>query len=84
MLSSHEHGGIVCVINSMSECDNTGIPFPEDICSFARHTERRFKVAVIGTTNCNLQSVFADWPDINLDDHQEASHIIDRTIASNG
>lgn len=53
------------------------------IYSFARHTERRFKVAVIGTTNCNLQSVLADWPDINLDDHQEASHIIDRTIASN-
>lgn len=47
------------------------------------HTERCFKVAVIGTTNCNLQSVLADRPDINLDDHQEASHIIDRTIASN-
>ena len=39
MLSSPYHGGVVCVISNMDECDSSGIALLEDICSFARHTE---------------------------------------------
>ena len=82
MLSSPYHGGVVCVISNMDECDSSGITLLEDICSFARHTERRFKIAVTSTTDCNLRSVLTDWPVINLEDHPEDPHTIDRTIAS--
>ncbi|KAL9133602.1 MAG: hypothetical protein Q9175_005214 [Cornicularia normoerica] len=82
MLSSWDHGGILCVIDSMNECDNSRMAFLEDICSFARHTERRFKIAITSTADCDLQSVLTDWPTINLDDHQQDSHTINSRLAS--
>ena len=83
MLSSPYHGGVVCVISNMHECDSSGIALLEDICSFARHTERRFKIAVTSTTDCSLKSVLTDWPAINFGDYREEdTHIIDRAIAS--
>ena len=82
VLSSHEHCGIVCVINSMGECDSSCIAFLEDICSFARQTERRFKIAVTSTTSCNFQSVLAGWPTIDFDDNREDPHIVDTMSAS--
>ena len=82
MLSSPYHGGVVCVISNMDECDSSGIALLEDICSFATHTERRFKIAVTSTTDCSLNTVLTDWPAINLDDYQDDHHIVDMTIAS--
>ena len=77
-----ERDGIVCVINSMNECDNSFLAFLEEICSLAKHTERRFKFAVTSTTNYVFQSVLTGWPAINLDDHQEDSHTVNRTVDS--
>ena len=82
ILLSCERDGIVCVINSMSECDSSFLAFLEEICNLAKHTERRFKVAVTSTTNYMFQSVLTGWPVINLDDHQEDSHTVNRTLAS--
>ena len=82
ILSSHEHGGIVCVINSMDECDSPCTSFLEDICSFSSHTERRFKVAVTSSTRSNLHSVLGDWPTINLDDHREDAQDVSKTLSS--
>ncbi|KAF6226268.1 hypothetical protein HO133_009134 [Letharia lupina] len=81
ILSSHEHGGIMCVINSMDECDSPCTSFLKDICSFASHTERHFKVAITSSTSSNLHSVLGDWPTINLDDHREDAQGDSRTIA---
>ena len=82
ILLNCERAGIVCVINSMSECDSSFLAFLEEICSLAKHTERRFKFAVTSTTNYVFQSVLTGWPAINLDDHQEDSHTVNRTLAS--
>ena len=82
MLSSPYHGGVVCVISNMDECDSSGIALLKDICSFARHTERRFKIAVTSTTDGNLKLVLTDWPAISFEDHPEDSHTIDSTRAS--
>ena len=82
ILLSCENDGIVCIINSMSECDSSFLAFLEEICSLVRHTERRFKVAVTSTTNYICQSVLTGWPAINLDDQQEGSHTINPTLAS--
>ena len=71
LLSSHDHGGILCVINSMDECDESRIAFLEDICNFASQTERRFKICITSTADCDLQSALNDWPVINLDDHRQ-------------
>ena len=82
ILLSCETDGIVCIINSMSECDSSFVNFLEETCSLARQTERRFKVVVTSTTNNNFQSVLSGWPTINLDDHQEDSHTVNPTLAS--
>ena len=82
MLSSPYHSGVVCVISNMNECDSSGIALLEDICSFARHTERRFKIIVTSTTDYSLKSVLTDWPAIDLEDHPEDPHTIGSTIAS--
>ena len=82
ILLNCEKDGIVCVINSMSECDSSFLSFLEEICSLAKHTERRFKVAVTSTTNHVFQSVLTGWPAINLDDHQEDPHTVNRNLAS--
>ncbi len=71
VLLSWDHGGILCVINGMSECEDPCRAFLLAICSLAKHTERRFKIAIISTSDCNLQPVLADWPTIDLDSHQE-------------
>ena len=71
LLSSHEHGGVLCVINSMDECDESRIAFLEDICSFASQTERRFKICITSTADCDLQSALNDWPTINLENHRQ-------------
>ena len=82
MLSSPYHGGVVCVISNMEECESSGVSLLEDICRFARHTGRRFKIAVTSTTDCSLKSVLTDWPAINLEDHREDPNAFDRKIAS--
>ena len=82
ILLSCETDGIVCLINSMSECDSSFVTFLEETCSLARETERRFKVVVTSTTNNNFQSVLSGWPAINLDDHQKDSHTVNPTLAS--
>ena len=82
ILLSCERDGIVCVINSMSEWDSSFLAFLEEICSLAKHTERRLKFAVTSTTNNDIQSVLTGWPAINLDDHQEDPHTVIRTLAS--
>ena len=73
ILSSWDHGDTLCVINNMGECDSPGLAFLEDICSLARHIERRFDIAITSTTDKHLQEVLAGWPTINLEDHQEDS-----------
>lgn len=82
ILLNCEYGCIMCVVNTMSECDTSFFAFLDEISSFARLTERRFKVAVTSTTNYNLQSVLAGWPAIDLDDHQEDANIVNQTLAS--
>ena len=82
ILLNCEHGGLVCVLDSMSECENSCLAILEYICILARQTERRFKFVVTSNTNCNLQPVLSNWPTINLDDHQEDPHNISRTIVS--
>ena len=83
VLTNYEKDGIVCVISySMSECHSSFLAFLKELCSLARHTERRFKVAVTSTTNYSFQSVLTGWPAINLDDHQENSHTVSATLAS--
>ena len=82
ILLSCENDGIVCIISSTSECDDSFLAFLEEICSLAKHTERRFKVAVTSTTNYVFQSVLTGWPAINLDDHQEDPRTVNRTLAS--
>lgn len=79
VLSSRDHGGNLCVINGMSECDTSRLAFLENICSFGRHTERRSKIDI---TSCDLQSALTDWPTINLDDHREGSNVVNRDLAS--
>ena len=80
MLSSWDHDGILCVIDGMSECDHSRMAFLEDICSLARHTEQRFKIAITSSADCNIQSVLAEWPTINLESHKED---IKSNLASN-
>ena len=82
ILLNCERDGIVCVINSMSQYDSLFLAFLEEICSLAKHTERRFKFAITSTTNYVFQSVLTGWPAINLDDHQEGSHTVNRALAS--
>lgn len=48
--------------------------FLEDICSFAKHTERRFNIVIASNVDRNIQSVLEDWPTINLDNHQDNDH----------
>ena len=71
MLSNWDHGDILCVIDGMSECKDSCRAFLLDICSLAKHTERRFKIAITSSSDFNLQPVLADWPTINLDSHRE-------------
>lgn len=80
VLLNCERGGFVCVLDSMSGCEESCLSSLDDICSLARHTERRFKVVVSGTTNSSLQRVLADWPTINLDSHSEDPHNINSAI----
>ena len=82
LLSRNDHGGILCVINRMDECDESRMAFLEDICNFAMQTERRFKIVIASTADYDLQSALTDWPTINLDDHRKDSLIIDSTLAS--
>lgn len=70
-LSSWDHDGIWCVINGMSECEDSCTAFLSDICSLAKHTERRFKIVITSTSDCNLRRLLAGWPSIDLDSHQE-------------
>lgn len=87
LLSSWDHGRIVCVIYSVSECDISCMAFLEDICSFAKHAERRFKIVIASNVDRNIQSVLEDWPTINLDNHQdndlqESFNTADKDLAS--
>ena len=82
VLLNCENGGFVCVLDSMSGCEESCLSFLDDICSLARHTERRFKVVVTSTTNRNLQRVLADWPTINLDNHPDDPHKVNSAIVS--
>ena len=81
MLSSPYHSGVVCVISNMDECNSSGIALLENICSFARHTERRFKIAVTSTSDCSLRSMLTDWPAINFEIYPENPHTADSRIA---
>ena len=82
VLLNCENGGFVCVLDSMSECEESCLSFLDDIFRLARHTERCFKVVVTSTTNRNLQRVLADWPTTNLDNHSEDPHNINSAIVS--
>ena len=71
MLSTWDHGGILCVIDGISECEDSCRAFLLDICSLAKHTERRFKIVITSTSDFDLRPVLAEWPTINLDSHRE-------------
>jgi ankyrin repeat protein len=66
-----EHGGALCVINGLDECDDSRMVFLKDLSRFASLTERRCKIAITSTADSDLQAALADWPTINLDDHRE-------------
>ena len=79
VLSSWDHDGIWCVINRMNECEDSCTTFLSDICSFAKHTERRFKIIITSTSDCDSRRLLAGWPSINLSSHQEG---VDSKVAT--
>jgi ankyrin repeat protein len=82
ILSNLDHGGIFCVINGLDECDDSRTAFLENLCSFARQTERRFKIVITSTADSDLQAALADWPTINLDDQSEDPDTAKTNLAS--
>ena len=60
VLSSCDHDGIWCVINEMHECEDSCTTFLSDICSFTKHTERRFKIIITSTPDCDSRRLLAD------------------------
>ena len=82
VLSDWDHGGILCVINSLDECDDSRTVFLKDLCRFASVAERRYKIAITSKTDSDLQAVLADWPTINLDDQPEDLDTVNTNLAS--
>lgn len=68
VLLSRDHGGILCVINGLDECDDSRTAFLKGLCSLTSITERRYKIVITSATDSDLQAALADWPTINLDD----------------
>ena len=79
VLSSCDHYGIWCVINGMHECEDSCTTFLSDICSFTKHTERRFKIIFTSTPDCDSRRLLAGWPSTNLNSHQET---VDSKVAT--
>ena len=71
VLSSCDHDGIWCVINGLHECEDSCTTFLSNICSFTKDTERRFKIIITSTPDCDSRRLLAGWPSINLNSHQE-------------
>ncbi|KAL8876142.1 MAG: hypothetical protein Q9198_005608, partial [Flavoplaca austrocitrina] len=82
VLSDWGHGGILCVINSLDECDDSRTVFLKDLCRFASVSERRYKIAITSKTDSDLQAMLADWPTINLDDQPEDLNTVNTNLAS--
>jgi ankyrin repeat protein len=70
------------VINGLDKCDDSRIAFLNDICDFAKVTERCWKIVITSTVDCELQAALADWPTINLDDHLENSELANKNLES--
>ncbi|RDL42485.1 uncharacterized protein BP5553_02464 [Venustampulla echinocandica] len=68
MLSNWDHGGLLCVISGMDECDDSRTEFLEDICTFARQTERHFKMAISSNQDADLKATLTGWPAININE----------------
>ena len=79
VLSSWDHDGIWCVINGMSECEDSCATFLSDICSLAKHSERRFKIVITSTSDDNPRRLLAGWTSIDLNNHQEG---VNRKLAT--
>jgi len=82
ILTDWDQGDIFLVINGLNECDNSRMAFLENICTFASHTERHFKIAITSTPDSDLNAALAHWPNINLDERPEDPAITNRNLVS--
>lgn len=60
--------GVVCVINGLDSCGDSGVAFLVALNQLPSVTERHMKFAIASAIDSGLDTALTDWPSINIDD----------------